>query len=107
MCKQPISIINLDTCIQREDKSATHWVCQVSAIIHSSDSISAGSVVLILEKNCQFIPLKQKLGRLEHHCNDMGELMASLIKYGNLDCTKDPDSDEEKSGKGKKNGKGQ
>ena len=103
--KQPLSIIDLDACVQREDESAHHWVRRVSTIIHSSDSINAGSVVLILEKNSRF-PLKQKLGRLKRHCNDMGELMAALIKYADSDNTKDPGSDEEKSSKGKKNGDG-
>ena len=32
----------------------------------------------------------------------MGELMAALVKYADSDSTKDPDSDEEKAGKGKK-----
>ena len=36
----------------------------------------------------------------------MGELMAALVKYADSDSTKDPESDEEKAGKGKKNGKG-
>ena len=58
----------------------------------------------MLEKNRRFLPLKQKLGRLKRHCNDMGELMAFLIKYANSDSTKDPESDEEKAGKGKKSG---
>ena len=40
------------------------------------------------------------------HYNNMGELMEALIKYAKSDNTKDPNSDEEKSGKGKKNGKG-
>src|SRR5215216_6031684 len=49
------------------------------------------------------------MGWLKHHCNDMGELMAALIKYADSDTTKDPESDEEKIEKGKKNsgGKGQ
>ena len=34
----------------------------------------------------------------------MGELMAALVKYADSDSTKDPDSDEEKAGKGKKSG---
>ena len=89
-----MSIINLDTCIQREDESTAHWVRRVSAIIHSLDSINAVSAVLILEKNCRFVPLKQKLRRLKRHCNDMGELMAALIKYADSDNTKDPNSDE-------------
>ena len=57
-CKQPMLIIDLDTCIQREGESTSYWVRQVSAIIHFSNSINAGSTILILEKNCRFIPLK-------------------------------------------------
>ena len=34
----------------------------------------------------------------------MGELMAALVKYADSDSTKDPDSDEEKAGMGKKSG---
>ena len=50
------------------------------------------------------MPLKQKLGRLKRDCNDMGQLMAALIKYADSDSTKDPESDDEKLGKGKKSG---
>ena len=32
----------------------------------------------------------------------MGELMAALVKYADSDGTKDPDSEDERSGKGKK-----
>src|SRR6266511_4014644 len=103
-CKQPLSILDLDSCIQGEGESTTNWVRRISAIIHLSNSINAGSAVLMLEKNCRFLPLKQKLGRLKRHCNDMGELMAALVKYANSDSTKDPESDEEKAGKGKKSG---
>ena len=46
----------------------------------------------------------QKLGRLKRDCNDMGQLMAALVKYVDSDNTKDPESDDEKTGKGKKNG---
>ena len=35
-----------------------------------------------------------------------GELMAALTKYADSDSTKDPSSDDEKAGKGKKNGNG-
>ena len=66
--------------------------------------MDAGSAVLMLEKNCRFMPLKQKLGRLKRYCNDMGQLMATLVKYADSDNTKDPESDDEKTGKGKKNG---
>ena len=34
----------------------------------------------------------------------MGQLMAPLVKYADSDSTKDPESDDEKIGKGKKNG---
>ena len=46
-----------------------------------------------------------KLGRLKCHCNDMGTLMAALVKYADSDNTKDPDSDNEKPEKGKKDGR--
>ena len=36
----------------------------------------------------------------------MGQLMAALVKYADSDSTKDPTSDEEKTGKGNKNGNG-
>ena len=36
----------------------------------------------------------------------MGQLMAALAKYADFDSTKDPVSDEEKTGKGKKNDNG-
>src|SRR3990170_7515972 len=58
-CKQPLTIIDLDNCVHREDESAHHWVRQVSAIMHSSDSIAAGQAVLVLEKNCHFTPLNR------------------------------------------------
>jgi hypothetical protein len=41
-CKQPMSIIDLDACVQLEDESTNHWVHRVSEVIHSSDSINAG-----------------------------------------------------------------
>ena len=36
----------------------------------------------------------------------MGTLMAALVKYADFDSTKDPASDDEKTGKGKRNGNG-
>ena len=53
--------------------------------------------------------LKVKLGRLKRHRNDMSTLMVALVKYADSDSTKDPESEEDKPGKGKKNdnGKGQ
>ena len=101
-----MTIVDLEHSVQREDELAHHWVRRVSPIIHSSDSIAAGQAVMILEKNCHFIPLKQKLWRLKCYCNDMGELMAALIKYADSDNTEDPGSDDEKSNKGRKSGNG-
>ena len=101
-CKQPMSIVDLTNCKQEDGESTTHWVCRVKEIIHSSDKMDAGPAVLMLEKNCRFEPLKQKLGRLKRDCNDMGTLMAALVKYADSDTTKDPVSDEEKATKGKK-----
>ena len=104
-----MSIVDLAACVQEEGESTTHWVRRVSTILHSSDRINADSAVLMLENNCRFTPLKQKLGRLKRHCNDMGTLMAALVKYADSDGTKAPESDDEKPGKGKKssNTKGQ
>ena len=56
----------------------------------------------MLEKNCRFLPLKQKLGWLKHHYNDMGELMAALVEYADSDSMKDPESDDEKLGMGRR-----
>ena len=67
--------------------------------------INADTVVLTLEGNCRFLPLKLNLGRLKRHCNDMSTLMAALVKYADSDNTKDPESEEEKPGKGIKNAK--
>ena len=41
-CKQPMSIVDLDACVQEEGESTTRWVCRVSPILHSSDRINAG-----------------------------------------------------------------
>ena len=77
---------------------------RVSEVLHLSDRINAGQAIITLERNSRFKSLKMKLGRLKHHCNDMGTLMAALVKYVDSDNTKDPESDEEKPEKGKKNG---
>ena len=79
-----MSIVDLTNCKQQEGESTTHWVRQVKEIIHSSDKMDAGSAVLMLEQNCRFVPLKMKLGRLKRDCNDMGTLMAALIKYADF-----------------------
>ena len=99
-----MSIVDLAACVQEEGESTTHWVRRVSEILHSSDRINADTAVLTLEGNCRFAPLKLKLGRLKRHCNDMGTLMAALVKYADSDSTKDPKSEDDKTGKGKKSG---
>ena len=101
-----MSVVDLTNCKQQEGESTTHWVRRVKEIIRSSDKMDVGSAVLMLEQNCRFAPLKMKLGRLKRDCNDMGTLMAALVKYADSDGTKDPASEEEKTGKGKKNGNG-
>jgi len=102
-CKQPMSIVDLAACVQGEDESTTHWVRRFSEILHSSDRINADSAIITLEGNYRFKPLKLKLGRLKRHCNDMGTHMAALVKYADSDSIKDPESDDEKLEKGKKN----
>ena len=57
-CKQPMPIVDLVSCVQGEGESTTNWVHRVSTIIHSSDNINVGLAVLMLEKNCRFLPLK-------------------------------------------------
>lgn len=95
--------------MQREDESSHRWARRVATIILSSDSIGAPQTVLLLEHNCHFDPLKQKLGRLKHKRTDMGKLMDVLTRYGDSNTTKDLSSGDDNSGKGKKNsdGKGQ
>ena len=100
-----MSIVDLAACVQEDGESTTHWVKRVLDILHSSDCINADTAVLTLEGNCRFLPLKQNLGRLKHHCYDMSMLMAALVKYADSDNTKDPESEEEKPGKGIKNAK--
>ena len=103
-CKQPMSIVDLAAYVQGENESTTHWVRRVSEILHSSDRINADITIVTLEGNCRFLPLKQKLGRLKRHCNDMSMLTAALVKYADSDSTKDPESEDDKPRKGKKNG---
>ena len=85
-----MSIVDLAACVQEEGESTTRWVRRVSEIVHSSDCINADTAVLTLEGNCRFEPLKLKLGRLKRHCNDMGTLMAALVKYADSDSPRTP-----------------
>ncbi|KAI5011600.1 hypothetical protein ZWY2020_013737 [Hordeum vulgare] len=92
-CKRPMTIVDLQHCVQRPDESAHHWSRRVAEIIHSSDGITAAQAVLILEHNCHYEPLVQKLGRLKRKVQDMGELMDTLTRYAEADDTKDPGED--------------
>ena len=98
-----MSVVDLAACVQGEGESTTHWVRHVSEILHSSDRINADSGIITLEGNCRFMPLNLKLGRVKRFCNDMGTLMGALVKYADSDSTKDPESDDDEAGKGKKN----
>ena len=64
----------------------------------------AAQAVLILEKNCHFHRLIQKLGRLKRTFMDMGELMDVLTRYVESDTIKDPNQDDDHTNKGKMNG---
>ena len=88
-----MTIVDLQHCVQRPDESAHHWSRRVAEIIHSSDGITAAQAVLILEHNCHYEPLVQKLGRLKRKVQDMGELMDTLTRYAEADDTKDPGED--------------
>ena len=88
----------------RGERVNNSLVRRVSEVLHSSDRSNAGQAIITLERNCRFKSLKMKLGRLKRHYNDMGTLIAALVKYADSDNTKDLDSNEEKPEKGKKNG---
>src|ERR1043165_51698 len=102
-CKRATTIVDLEQCVQKEGESTLSWACRASDIMHSSDTITAQTTVIVLERNCKFEPLVHKLGRLKRTVKDMGELMNAVIKYAESDKTKDVDSEEDKAGKNKKN----
>ncbi|KAI4994235.1 hypothetical protein ZWY2020_029283 [Hordeum vulgare] len=97
-CKHPITIVDLQHCVQRPDESAHHWTRRVAEVYHSSKGISAAQAVLILEKNCHYEPLVLKLGRLKRKVQDMGQLMDALTRYAQSDNTKDPGEGDDKTG---------
>ena len=102
-CKRPTTITDLENCVQKEGESAQHWSRRVAEIIHTSVGLTAQQAVIALERNCKFDPLRHKLGRIKRYVTDMSELMDAMTKYAESDKTKDVESDDEKSGKGKKN----
>src|SRR3954468_5975592 len=106
-CKRATTIVDLEHCVQKEGESTLSWARRASDIIHSSDTITAQTAVIVLERNCKFEPFVHKLGRLKRTVKDMGELMNAVIKYAESEKTKDDDSEEDKAGPSKNNdGKG-
>src|SRR4051812_20075326 len=101
-CRRATTIVDLEHCIQKEGESSHHWARGVAEIIHSSDSITAQTAVLVLEKNCKFEPLIHKLGRIKRTVRDMSELMDLVTKYAESDKTKGSESDEEKTARERK-----
>ena len=91
-------IVDLEHCVQKEEESTLSWARRASEIIHSSDTITAQTAVIVLERNCKFDPLVHKLSRLKRTVKDMGELMNAVIKYAESDNTKDAESKEDKAG---------
>src|ERR1041385_1130725 len=77
----------------------------VAEIIHSSDTITAQTAVIVLERNCKFQPLVHKLGCLKRTVKDIGELMNVVIKYAESDKTKDTEPQQDKAGQNKNGGK--
>ena len=81
------------------------WARWVAEIIHSSDTITAQTVIIVLERNCKFEPLVHKLGRLKRAVKDIGQLMNAVIKYTESDKTKDAEPQQDKADQNKNGGK--
>src|SRR3954471_4698625 len=101
--KRDTTIADLEHCVQKEGESTLSWAWRGSDIMHSLDTITAQTAVIVLERNCKFEPLVHKLGQLKRTVKDMGELMNAVIKYDESDKTKDVDSEEDKADQSKKN----
>jgi hypothetical protein len=76
----------------------------VAEIIHTSVGLTTQQAVIALERNSKLDPLRHKLGRIKRYVTYMSELMDAMNKYAESDKTKDAESDDKKSGKGKKAG---
>ena len=101
-CKRATQIVDLEHYVHKEGESTLSWEWRASDIIHSSDTITSQTVVIVLERNCKFEPLVHKLGRLKRTVKDMGELMNAVIKYVESNQTKDAESEEDKAGQNNK-----
>src|SRR4051794_7041454 len=60
--KMATTIVDLEHCVQKEGESTLSWARRASDIMHSLDTITAQTAVIVLERNCKFDPLVQKLG---------------------------------------------
>src|SRR3954470_18661828 len=63
-CKRATTIVDLEHCVQKEGESALIWARRASDIMHSSDTITAQTALIVLERNCKFEPVVHNLGRL-------------------------------------------
>src|SRR4051812_19181230 len=84
-CRRATTIVGFEHCIQKEGESTLSSARRASEIIHSSDTITAQTTMIVLERNCKFEPLVHKLGRLKRTVKDMEELMNVVIKYAESD----------------------
>src|SRR3954462_3248366 len=100
--KRETTIVDFEHCIHKEGESTLSWARRASDIMHSSNTITTQTAVIVLERNCKFEHLVHKLGLLKRTVKDMGELMNAVIKYAESDKTKDADSDEDKASQHKK-----
>src|SRR3954462_8991976 len=101
--KRETTIVDFEHCIHKEGESTLSWARRASDIMHSSDTITTQTAVIVLERNCKFEPLVHKLVQLKRSVKDIGDLMNAVIKYVESDKTKDVDSKEDKAGQNKKN----
>ena len=103
-CKRPTTVENLKRCVQKEGKSTIKWYRRVADLIHSVEHLSVDAVHSHLEDNTTSESLRQKL-RCSHKGDmTMGQLLAIIYKYTELDPTKDnsdKEDDEKKGGKSK------
>ena len=83
-----------ERCVQRKGESARHWMRRVSEIINSSQGLPSISVLMAMERNCNFNLVVWKLGRMKESLNQgipitIGEIMEGANKHAAMDKTKD------------------
>src|SRR3954463_4832743 len=57
ICRRDTTIVHLEHCVQKEGESALSWARRVVEIVHSLDTITAQTTVIVLERNYKFEPL--------------------------------------------------